>query len=163
MKRFNWLDRALLILLALGIALGFFAVRYMRSRTVVAEGLVTYRVLISDIPLALYGDEIPLIQIGDLVRSQNGTTGLGVVSEIEQRTHRTTVAVDGALMLLEKEGYVDYLVTVTAEATEQDGEGIRVGDIRIAAGSKMTVWIGDFLASSAGVAEVIWRGEEDAE
>ena len=159
----NWFDRVLFLLLAGGIILAFFAVRYLRTHDRSEWGTLTYTVQLSNVDVRAYGEDSTILREGDRVRSQNGTVVLGTVTSLERRPHRETVVENGTLSTVELPTRADFLITVTASASRRSGDGIRVGDIRIAAGSEMTIRVGDFLASSVVVTRVDWEAEEHAE
>lgn len=154
----DWLILALILLVILTAA------HYVmqRRRAVVPTVSVSYTVLLSgvDVSFVSDGDWTELIPIGSAVTSQNGTAHLGNVTSVSQRTHLQATVRDGGVVFAEMPALADLTVTVRAEATEKEGDGLRVSDIRIAAGETGDFRLGSFLASGAKVISVERRAAE---
>lgn len=156
MRKFNWLDWALLVLVAASIAGGFLLVRRLSGDSAGEEGVVVYTVLVSSLDAQNY-DAAELFEIGSHVRSQNGTMLLGEVGDVQRLPHKRTVVKNGKIVFMEEEGVSDYRITVRSVGRRKDGDGIRVGDIRIAAGMQLTLRVGDFLVPNGRVIAVSWE------
>jgi hypothetical protein len=87
-----------------------------------------------------------LIRVGDSLRCQNGTVVMGTVETVSVIPHRYA-AVRGEEPSWEDHPYlVDLEVTVEMRARSKEGDGLRVGDLRIAAGSTGEYRFGNYLA-----------------
>lgn len=163
-RRLNWFDWGLLGLLAAGLVGGFFALRSMSMRTDGEEGTLVYTVVISNLedPLFSADGETEIFAVGDPVKTQNGTAILGTVSEIRREVHRSASVAGGKIVFAEVADRFDYYVTVHSDAHRKAGDGIRIGDIRMAAGMTVTLRIGDFYAPSAQVISAEWEADRDA-
>ena len=162
-KRWTWMDWMLIGLLVVLLIGGGLLVRFLTTRNEGREGVVTYTVLLSDVEEARFLDddgELPFA-VGSVVKSQNGTAKLGEITEISRRVHRTATVKGGKLVWIDSEGRYDYGITVRSDASHAVGDGIRVGDIRIAAGMRMTLRLGRFLGASAQVISVDWEDAQD--
>ena len=151
--RFTFVDWLLLLLsAALVISAGAYFVR--RRRAVQPTQTIRYTVAVSNVSVALAevnGGWETLIAKGDRVTSANGTTVLGRVEKIEVRPAQIAGVREGALVWLDALDTVDLLVDVVGEGISQSGDGIRIRDIRIAAGSTGAFRIGGFYAERATV------------
>ena len=150
-----WVDWLILLLALAGIALtgGYI---WQRRRAVLPSTAITYTVLASgvDTSLASSGDWKELIPIGSRVLSQNGTARLGSVTEVSSQPHLRATVRNGEVVFAPMPDTVDLLITVRAEATVKIGDGLRVSDIRIAAGEIGDFRLAGFLASGAKVISV---------
>ena len=155
-KGLNWLDWSLIVLAVLSVVCGFFLVRWLSGDASGEEGTVVYTVTVSEIDEQLYEDAV-LFSVGDHVTSQNGTAILGVIEEIEKRPHRRISVRNGRVVTVEDDGVFDYVVGVRSVGRRQEGDGIRIGDIRIAAGMNLTLRMGDFHAQNGSVTNLQWE------
>ena len=158
---FSWVDWLLLGLLIAALSLGGFYL-YSRVKGAAKQSIVVeYELLISNIETPTDADPTVPILVGTRVCSENGTTDLGEVRSVSVRPHLSAVLYDdGSLAMEEVEGRADLLVIVRAYGEDHANEGLRVNDIRIAAGSFYTVRIGQYLAVGA---ELLWVETEEAE
>lgn len=157
-KRLNWVDWAILGALLLGLLGAFFALRIVIGRADGANGEVLYTVLISDVDETLFGADA--ITVGVPVKSANGTVTLGSVTSWRREGHREATVRDGVVTSVTLPDRFDYYVTVIGEGIAKTGDGIRVGDIRIAAGMPVSLRVGGFLAERG---EIVWVGWETVE
>lgn len=100
-----------------------------------------------------------LIPVGAAVRSENGTALLGSVQEVLVNGHVRPVVREGTVVFEEDTTRQDLYITVLGEAREREGDGLRISDIRIAAGESGTFRFGSFYASGGSILSVRW-GEE---
>ncbi len=152
--RLNWLDWLLLACFLLAIAGGLLLWSAWRRGGDGDVGSVRYVVAISDC------DWMDLA-VGSSVRSRNGTAMLGRVTEIRAEPHRMLAVKDGALEEVAVDGRYDLFLTVEADGIREARDGIRVSDIRIAAGIHTELRVGARLALGAEIVSVEWR-ETDA-
>ena len=147
-KRFRWAD-GIAFLLAVLLFLGAFGF-YWYSKREPAESVELLCVfLISEMELRdweSYGNQ--WMQVGDPLYSSNGTVILGRLAEITRREHlRITVREDEPVW----EVYpllLDLEIVVRISATYREGDGLRAGDLRIAAGGWGDFRFGGLLASA---------------
>ena len=156
---FSWADGLLILLIGLIILIG---VRYLlqRQRQAVPNATITYllRVTVEEELLSegeLFSHLVPEAP----VLSQNGTARLGKITDrwtspVLQPTVREAEAT------LVEDPFRRYLyVKVTGRGIHREGEGLRIRDIRIAAGAKGDFRLGGYLAENA---EILAVWEEDA-
>lgn len=150
-----WVDWLILLLAFTAIVLTGGYIR-QRRRAVLPSTAITYTVLTSgvDASLASSGDWKELIPIGSRVLSQNGTARLGNVTAVSSQPHLCATVRSGEVVFVPMPDRVDLLVTVRADATVKTGDGLRVSDIRIAAGEVGDFRLAGFLASGAKVISV---------
>ncbi len=149
----DWLILALVLLLLVG---GIRAIRRMRG-----DGGETVRIRYTVRLSAIEGDEgFDAVQIGDAVTSENGTAPLGVVSAIAVRPHLTPSVKSGRVVFVERPGCVDIDLTVTGEGTLRAGDGLRLSDIRIAAGTEGGFRFGAYYAKGT-VIEAFGEAEHE--
>lgn len=160
--RFCWLDWVIVILLVAGVLGGFFAVRYLFAQTDGADGEILYTVRIAAIDPARYPSKESLFEVGSSVRSQNGTLYLGEVQSVRWQVNRSAYAEDGEIHIAESPDLYDCYVTVKSAASKREGDGIRVSDVRVAAGMTLTLRIGDTYAENVQVIDLEWEETEDA-
>ncbi len=159
---FVLIDWVLLLFLLAGIAFGVF-VWYRRQQTELPTSTVEYLLCIENIDSSLYGfpeDALFPISAGMSVMNDNATFPMGRVVGVLVRPHRVPAVRDGEVMLTELTGYYDLYITVAAEAVISPNDGIRVSDIRIAAGGRGDFRIGGFYAHDAAIIWVDRRGTE---
>ena len=147
-KRFRWAD-AIALLLALLLFLGAL-VFYWCSRRKPAESVELLCVfLISGMELRdweAYGNQ--WMQVGDPLYSSNGTVILGRLAEVVQREHSVLTVRDGESVWEAHPFLMDLEIAVRISATYRGGDGLRAGDLRIAAGGYGDFRFGDLLASA---------------
>ena len=100
------------------------------------------------------GVDTVLIPIGTSVSNANGSADLGTVVAVESHPHRILTIKDKQVIMTERNGYFDLYITVHGKASRREGEGLRMGDIRIAAGSVGDYFVGSFWAGNAKTASV---------
>ena len=160
-KRLSWLDWLLIGLLAVAAVGGFFAVRYVLDQTDGANGECLYTVRVAAVdPMRDRYEE--LFSVGSAVRSQNGTLRLGEVTEVRREPHRVSYVQEGEIAFAEQIGIYDYYVTIKSASRKRAGDGIRVSDVRMAAGMTLSLRIGDALVEGVQVIFVEWEETEDA-
>ena len=152
-KRLRWsaVD-VLLVLLALLAAVS--AGVYLRYRARAAEGeteiLCVMRISGESRTLVeAHGGN--LIAVGDLVRNGNGTAVMGRVEAVRETEHLCAVLEDGTPTWRADEALVDLELTVLMRGQHREGDGIRVKDLRIAAGGRGGFRIGNYYS----VAEIL--------
>lgn len=155
------IDWLLLAVLAAGILLGVYLIRQRgQAAEPTVEILYTVRLSSVDAAQTENGDFSTLIPSGASVTNETGTVSLGKVTEVRVRPHRTAAVRDGKVVMADVPDRVDLFISVRAWATAKTGDGLRVGDIRIAAGRAGDFRIGSFYAGGAEVVAVQRRGVE---
>ena len=155
------IDWLLLTALAAGVLLGVYMIG-QRRRADAPTVEIRYTVCLRSVDAAqgVDGDLRTLIPNGSSVTNETGTAALGSVTGVWVRPHRTAVARDGEIVMAEVPDRVDLFVSVRAWATAKVGDGLRVSDIRIAAGRAGDFRIGSLYAGGAEVVAVERRGGE---
>ena len=154
--RMSWIDWLILPALLLLIFVGW---KYWLSRrsASIPNLDMTYTVLVSGVDdrIALTnGGWKDLIPVGARITSENGTAELGRVTALEIKPHMVATVSDGRIEFIPSLGFSDLEITVRAKATRRNGDGLRVQDIRIAAGVSGDFRVGGFLASHACIVHV---------
>ncbi len=90
-----------------------------------------------------------LIPIGTPVSNANATAEMGKVISLEIRPHRIMSVREGRVVGVDDPGLCDLYVTIRAYASEKEGDGLRVQDIRVAAGMSGDYHIGAYSATNA--------------
>lgn len=153
-RRLNWVDWILL-------GLAFFALltagRYFwRRRTAAnreAEVYCLMRVPSVDGSL-LQSNGGELIPEGSVVRSENGSTALGSVCTVAVKAHMTATLQDGEVVWQTDPAFADLEILVKMHAVVQPENGLRVQDLRIAAGGRGNFCFGNFFAAGAEMISV---------
>lgn len=115
---------------------------------------VRYTLRVYGVSAVLFGEgQEELIPIGCTVRNENGTVALGRVESIRMLPQKSVAVKDGTLSFFESPSEVVLEVTVRGEGVLRNGDGIRIEDVRIAAGSTGTFRLGRYYAERASV---IW-------
>lgn len=147
----------LILLAVIGVGLFFtLRVRAERQRVELTQ-TVRYTVLAEGVPTDVAdanGGWEELIARGASVTTATGTAQLGRVERVRVSPSLSATVRDGRVTLVEAPDRVDVYVTVRAEATVREGDGLRVGDIRIAAGSTGDFRLGAYLAGGARIVSV---------
>ena len=143
------------LLILLTLLLVFFGARYLyrRYRTASPDTVVTYRVCVRGVDTSVFHVDT-LIPTGASVTSANGTAQLGKVLSTEVLTSKAPQVQKGELVLVEHPYLRDLLITVRASAIDRLGDGLRVNDIRVAAGEVWELRLGSYYATAAEVVEV---------
>ena len=154
----TWID-VLLILLALSAAvLGAFYLFSRRRGEAEREFICTLRIPAVEKSL-LEAHRGNLIPVGSTVRTENGTAALGRVREVREVPHGRAVLREGELVWENDEVLHDLELTVIMRGLLKGSEGIRIKDIRIAAGGQGSFRIGSYLARCAEILSVeeVWE------
>jgi len=155
------IDWLLCALLAVGaLTLGWYALRTRGTDAHTTPIVYTVRITAADATL-FSTDAAPIAQ-GDAVFSENGTAPLGTVASVRIAPHKRAVVRDGQLIFSEMPDRMDIDVTVRASAMQTEGLGLRVSDVRIAAGEVGSFRIGSYYAAQAIVVHVTYRGTSNA-
>jgi hypothetical protein len=116
-----------------------------------AEGVqIRYTVCISGVQSSFLeeaGEIGELIPVGSAVGSERGTALLGAVETVEKRPHIRPVVKEGKVDFEADPHRLDVYITVLGDAKEREGDGFRIGDIRISAGERGSFRFGGFYAS----------------
>ena len=152
-RRLNWVDWVILLFLlsAILIAVGWVIGRRQNALPVQA---VRYRLCVSAVDpriAAASGGWAALIPVNAPVTSANGAISLGRVRSVWEQAHLEPVVRDGEITFATREGVVDLYVEIDADAILRAGDGIRVGDVRIAAADTGDFRVGGYLARGARV------------
>ena len=157
-----WLDWVL-ILIVIGAVGG--GVWYWRRQSRAAEALVeiAYVLKISGVDdnyATQNGGWEALIPHGAQVTTANATATLGTVVAVDSQPHLEPCVRKGEIVFAERSGVSDLYVTVYGSGLNRVGDGIRICDVRIAAGSVGEFRIGAFYAANVGVISVKRREAE---
>ena len=146
-----WIDWILLMVFAVILFMGV-GYLFERRQSASPDVLVEYVICLSE-QKQLYADENggwdALISSGRSVSNANGTADMGRVVSVSVRPHLTATVKDQKISAIETEGYVDLYITVHGMAIRREGDGLRISDIRIAAGEAGDFLIGPFFAGNA--------------
>ena len=85
------------------------------------------------------------------VTSANGAISLGRVTRVWEQAHLEAVVQDEEIVFAPREDVTDLWVEICADAILREGDGVRVGDVRIAAADTGDFRVGGYLASGARV------------
>jgi hypothetical protein len=123
---------------------------------------VRYVLRVRDVdPLMVGEDAEALIPPGSGVYSENGTAALGRVERVESAPQMRARVTSGELVFEEATDAVILEITVLGKATLAEGDGVRISDVRIAAGSIGSFRLGSFYAARAAVTAVeVYETEE---
>ncbi len=139
----DWLTVGLALLFFIG-ALGFYL---YSKRTPSGEEEITCVLLVSEVERSVWETQgESLIRVGDLLRCQNGTVIMGTVEEVRVKPHRYATVWNEKTSWEEHPYLLDVEVTVGMRVRPKDGDGLRVGDLRVAAGSVGEYRFGGYLA-----------------
>ncbi len=149
-KKMSALDWGILALIVL--LLGVAAVWYFQRGSGAGETReIRYTVRVSGVDVEGAESEFLPIGRGDTVRSENGTLELGYIESVAVRQSRTAAISKGEIVFSEVPGRVDVDVSVRGTALYLEGDGLRVSDVRIAAGVKGDFRLGGYYAKGATV------------
>ena len=154
--RLNWLDWLILLGL-LGAVIGLALWVLLGSRHTEERRQIEYTLCISGVrpeDFAFSGASDVLIASGLSVRSGNGTVLLGEVLDIRREPAHEVRVENGAVVVAESTDRENLYVRVLADATVREGDGFRVGDVRIAAADTGDFRLGGYLARGVRVASV---------
>lgn len=153
-RRFVWVDWLILLALLLGGVAVAWRVRHSVRAAEATQPIVYTLIFSADAELSWES----LVTVGATVTTANGTATLGEIASVEERPLRTPLVRDGRVVFTEVPDRVQLVVTVKANAVVRDGDGLRVGDIRIAADGMGDFRIGGYLAEGARVLSVQKEG-----
>ena len=157
-----WVDWALLLLIFGIIGVG---VWYWKEHRSAAEATVEieYVLRISGVNeqfAAENGGWESLIPSGSRVTTANTTATLGSVVAVTRHDHREASLRGREIVFVARDGVCDLEITVVGVGVARKGDGLRIHDIRIAAGSTGDFRIGAFYAPVSAIVSVIRREEE---
>ncbi len=158
-RRFSKVDWFICFLLALAIGIGAFYVSDRLGNGGKTQE-ITYTVVIYEMDVREADMWIRRLRTGASVVSENGTATLGTVVQCSRRAHLQAVARQDRVQILPTPEKVDLYLTVRAMATEKEGDGIRVQDIRFCAGRSGSFRIGGYYVKNAQIVSVV-RSEEE--
>ncbi len=156
----TWVDFLLLVLVTGAV---FFGWLYLRSRRRAADPnvAIAYLLCVPGVDTTYLGTESEasaLIPKGGSVRVANGTASLGRVSEVWIERHAEPKIEKGEMILAEDPQRVDLYIEVRGDAVAKRGDGLRISDVRIAAGGRGDFRVGGFMAEAARVISVRKEG-----
>jgi hypothetical protein len=157
-KALNWFDFFLIILFLLCTLTAFLTGAWLGDRSEGEEGRVVYTVLLSEIEASI--NVSSYLSDGEIVKNENGTLTMGEIIAVEDKAHQVPDARGGKVVFVPSSEYVDYYVTVSSNAVRRKGDGIRIGDVRIAAGDGMHLRFGAFMHYGARIIHVRWEESE---
>ncbi|MBE6589297.1 MAG: DUF4330 family protein [Ruminococcaceae bacterium] len=151
----NGLDWCILLLIA-AVLVGALFWYLFRGRDMGEEREIRYTVRVFNVDTSQTDEETlrSLISVGSTVYSENGTAVLGSVETVTFSTRRIAAVRDGSVIFTEDKGHTNVDVTVRAMANAKVGDGLRVHDLRIAAGMSGGFRMGGFCAQNASVISV---------
>ena len=142
-RRMDWI----VLLLALAVliaALGYYLYSKKESRESFEVVCVFLIPSVERQDWERYGGE--WIREGDPLRSENGTVRLGEIESVEAVPHLRATVRDG-IPTWEPHPYLtDLEITVRMTVTRREGDGLRAGDLRIAAGGSGNFRFGGYLS-----------------
>ncbi len=146
--RFNLFDLAVLAgLLALLLGGAWLVVRRHTGERGEAEIYYTVRIENADAAL----EDWSTVQVGDPVCTERGTAALGTVLAVTVEPHTVAVVKEERVVFEAVPDRVDVTVDVVGIGRVSNSEGLRLSEIRIAAGSRGAFRFGNRLASSCTV------------
>ena len=158
-RRFSRVDWFICFLLVIAIGISAYYV-YDRFGREGRTQEITYTVVIYELDATQAEAWIRRLHVGASVVSENGTASLGTVIDYSRRAHlQATLSPQEHINMLPTPKKIDLYLTVRASATEKEGDGIRVQDIRICAGRGGNFRIGGYYVKNAQIVSVV-RGEE---
>ena len=161
--RWNWFDLFLASAFLLAVLGAFLVARQGMGRGQAEMRRYSYTILLSGMETSAVEKLLDTVaQSGGGVRNENGTRTLGVVSEIRRTPHVEAVVQNRELIFAEIAEREDAWVVISTDATHQKGDGVRVGDIQIAAGDVLNLRIGGFWAKGALVTYISAKEAPDA-
>ena len=147
-KGIQWAD-AIALSLAMLLFLGALGYYWYSKREPAEQVELQCALLISGLERTdweTYGDQ--WMKEGDHLYSSNGTVMLGRLERVEAREHFRIAVRDGEAVWEAHPFLTDVEVTVRISATHRAGDGLRTGDLRIAAGGRGDFRFGGLLAGA---------------
>lgn len=159
-RRMTWVDWTIFgLLLCVTVAVSVWAIGRRETATSAQSIVYTLCVSAADPLFAEASDGWEgLIPANAPVTSSNGAISLGYVVSHWVEPHLEARLQNGEVVLVPREGRVDLYVQIRAEATSRTGDGLRVGDVRIAAADTGDFRVGGYLAHGARVVSVESEG-----
>ena len=157
--RLTWFDVLLIAAVVLGLAAGILGVRHIGRTSVGEDGYVVYTVMLN----AIERESAEMLDRteGQMVKNGNGTQKMGTVTAVRHVSHQTPSVGNGRVEFVESDVYEDCYVSISSPARERGIDGIRVGDIRIAAGELMSLHLGAFAHVGAQIVSVEWEAADE--
>ena len=144
----DWLAIFLAMLLFFGAAGYYFYTKYLPER----QEEIACILLVKGVERTAWEAE-EMISVGDTLRCRNGTIEMGRIEEVVVKPHLYAVVGEEGASWEMHPYLIDIEVLVTMHVREKTGDGLRVGDLRIAAGSTGEYRFGRYL-SRAELVEV---------
>ena len=138
----DWLVIILAMLLFFVAAGYYFYTKYLPD----AQEKITCTLLIRGEERAAWEGEGEKIFVGDSLRCQNGTVEMGRIEAVEKKPHLYAAIGEEGASWEEHPYLIDVEVLVSMYVRSKDGDGLRVGDLRVAAGSTGEFRFGRYLA-----------------
>ena len=138
----DWAAIILAMLLFFGAAGYYFYTKYLPD----AQERITCTLLIRGEERAAWEREGEKIYVGDTLRCQNGTVEMGRIETITKKPHLYAAIGEEGASWEEHPYLIDVEVLVSMYVREKAGDGLRVGDLRVAAGSTGEFRFGRYLA-----------------
>ncbi len=156
-RRLSGVDWLLILLVAI-LALAALSLWGWSTRREEAILTFEYTVLLENLPLRGEGERQAwdFILTGGEVYNQNGTALLGRVSEYRVVDHKEMRLVDGEARAEVVPDRRDVWIRIRAEGVSKIGDGVRISDVRIAAGMRGDFRLGNYDAKGA---RVLWVEE----
>ncbi len=157
-----WVDWALLALLfgALGIGIWYWNEHRSAAEPTVEIEYVLRISGVNEQFSAENGGWARLIPSGAEVTTANATATLGRVVEVVRRDHREASLRGRDIVFTARDDLCDLEITVVGIGVARNGDGIRIHDIRIAAGSTGDFRVGSFYAPNSAIVSVKRRTAE---
>ena len=155
LRRLNWVDWVILGALLTGIVLSAWWITSRRQAATPTQS-VRYRICVSGVDSRMAeasGGWTALIPRDASVTSANGAIALGKVVAVWESEHLEAALQNGEIAFVPHAGMIDLYVEIRADATVRESDGVRVGDVRIAAADTGDFRVGGYLARGA---RVVW-------
>ena len=149
--RFSWVDWllvALLLLVFFGSGFYFYTKLQAGKNQAVR---VVYKVLVPNVEWDMSED---VIAQGMRVTSENGTAILGEILAVESRPHREAIVQKNKLIMAEVPNRKDLYILIEGVGEALANEGLRIHDIRIAAGGFYNLRLGAYFAANCQIISV---------
>jgi len=157
--RLSWVDWVLLLLALSVFCLAGYLILQRRDAALPTE-TVQYTLCVSGVRKQFLDEPgwEALFPVGMAVTSANATADLGRIIAVEKRPTRVCSVLNAKLIWADALDREDLFITVKGRGVCKSGDGIRLSDIRIAAGERGSFRIGNYYAEQATVISVI-RGD----
>ena len=151
---FTWIDLLLIGLFALLIFSVSFFVLYRVQKRERSTVYLQYTVLLSQVDELLLG-EWNQVERGTSVKNANGTAIVGQVESISVRQSQRPMIRDGEPVMEAIPQRFDLYLLVNTRGEDKGGEGLRVSDIRLSAGSYYDFRVGGMMARNARILDLV--------